>query len=218
MSSLPSGSELDVSLQTWWLFAAAVFLLSGTPGPNMLHIMRKSAEVGFRASVPAMLGCLSALMSVLVLSAIGLAAAFAAVPAVFDVLRYAGIVYLIYLGVKAWRADVGPMHFTEGRPPSLGPWKLYRGGFLVGITNPKLIIFATAFLPQFINGAAPQTVQFVILLTTYGAIELGWYVVYAIGGSSLARSLQRPSWRRVFNRISGSIFVGFGLMLFEARA
>lgn len=80
-----------MSLQTWWLFAAAVFLLSGTPGPNMLHIMRKSAEVGFRASVPAMLGCLSALMSVLVLSAIGLAAAFAAVPAVFDVLRYAGI-------------------------------------------------------------------------------------------------------------------------------
>jgi threonine/homoserine/homoserine lactone efflux protein len=169
--------------------------------------------------VPAMLGCLSALMSVLILSAIGLAAAFAAVPAVFDILRYAGIVYLIYLGVKAWRADVGPMDSTEARPPSLGSsWKLYRGGFLVGITNPKLLIFATAFLPQFINGAAPQAVQFAILLTTYGAIELGWYVVYAMGGSSLARSLQRPSWRRVFNRISGSIFVGFGLMLFQARA
>lgn len=209
-----------MTLQTWWLFVVAVFVLSGTPGPKMLHVMKRSTEVGFRRSIPAMLGCLSAILLALLLSAIGLAAVLTALPAVFEVLRYLGIAYLVYLGVRAWHEDPAPLDLAEGAPDRANPlplWKLYRDGFLIGITNPKLLLFATAFLPQFVDNAAPQAPQYGILLATFGVIELGWYAVYAFGGHSLARHIQRPRWKRLFNRISGTVFIGFGLALFQAQ-
>jgi threonine/homoserine/homoserine lactone efflux protein len=210
-----------MTLQTWWLFVAAVFVLSGTPGPNMLHVMKRSAEVGFRRSTPTMLGSLSALLLALLLSAIGLAAVLTALPAVFELLRCVGIAYLVYLGVKAWREDPASLAVADGTPQqsnALPLRTLYRDGFLICITNPKLLLFATAFLPQFIDNAAPPAEQYGILLATYGVIELGWYAVYAFGGHSLARHLRRPRWKRLFNRLSGTVFIGFGLALLQARA
>jgi len=93
-----------MTLHTWWLFTAAVFLLSGTPGPNMLHILSRSVELGLRRSVAAMAGCLLALILILAASAAGLTTLLLALPGAFEVLRYAGVAYLVYLGIKAWRS------------------------------------------------------------------------------------------------------------------
>jgi len=94
---------------------------------------------------------------------------------------------------------------------------LFRGGFLVSIINPKLLLFAAAFLPQFINQSAPQFPQFVILIVTFGLIELFWYAMYGLGGQKLAVYLKRPALNKLFNRLTGTLFFGFGFMLLKAK-
>src|ERR1700754_2164102 len=103
-----------MTLRTWWLFVTAVFLLCGTPGPNMLHVMTRSIRFGFRRSLAAMAGCYSAILLVLSASAAGLTALLMAVPGAFEILRYAGVAYLIWLGVKAWRGDDAPVDIGAG--------------------------------------------------------------------------------------------------------
>lgn len=207
-----------MSLHTWWLFVVAVFLLSGTPGPNMLHILSRSVELGMKRTVLAMAGCLSAVTLVLVASAAGLTALLLAVPGAFDVLRYMGVAYLLYLGVKAWRAEVQPI---EADGPALArevaAGELFRAGFAIGISNPKLLLFAAAFLPQFVNPRMPEAPQFAILVVTFAVLECFWYFVYALGGRSLARHLERPRVKRWFNWLTGGIFMGFGLALLKAK-
>lgn len=207
-----------MALHTWWLFVGAVFLLSGTPGPNMLHVMTRSVDMGFRRSMAAMAGCLSAVVIVLAASAAGLTTLLLALPGAFEVIRYAGVAYLLFLGVKAWRADVAPVDVGDGSiAPGLSHFAVLRGGFLIGISNPKLILFAVAFLPQFVNPAKAQMPQFAILVGTFAVIEAFWYAVYALGGHSLSRYLNKPAVKRAFNRMTGAIFVGFGLALLKVK-
>ncbi len=206
-----------MTLERWWFFVGVAFLLCGTPGPNMLHIMARSVELGFRRSIPAMAGCLAAIGAALAASAAGLSALLIAVPAAFELLRYAGAAYLLYLGIKAWRAPVAPADIVDQPVAARGAWELMRGGFLVGISNPKLILFAAAFLPQFVSPNAPQVPQFAILVATFIALETFWYCVYALGGRSIARLLTRPALKRGFNRLTGIIFIAFGIGLLTAR-
>lgn len=207
-----------MALHSWWLFVGAVFLLLGTPGPNMRHILTRSVDMGVKRSIAAMAGCLAAVVLVLAASAAGLTTLLLALPGAFEVIRYAGVAYLLYLGVKAWRADIAPLDVSENAlPPSLSRTALFRGGFLIGISNPKLILFAAAFLPQFINPARPQIPQFATLVATFAVIEAFWYGVYALGGRSLSRYLARPVVKRAFNRMTGAIFIGFGLALLRVK-
>ncbi|HWU01835.1 MAG TPA: LysE family translocator, partial [Novosphingobium sp.] len=193
-----------MTLHVWWLFVGVCFLLSGTPGPNMLHILSRSVELGMRRSTAAMAGCLTAIVSVLAASAAGLTTLLLAVPGAFDVLRYTGVAYLLYLGVKAWRSDdvAGTTPLDAGGDPqdkrlrpTVSALAVYRGGFMISISNPKLILFAVAFLPQFINPALAKAPQFAILVLTFAVIEAFWYGIYATGGRSLSRFLDRPAIR-----------------------
>lgn len=207
-----------MTLHTWWLFFVAVFLLCGTPGPNMLHVMTRSVRFGLRRSLIAMLGCLAGLLALLVASATGLAALLIASPRLFDVLRYAGVAYLIWLGIKAWREREAPIDVgRDVLTAALSPLQMFRGGFLISISNPKALIFIAAFLPQFINRAELQAPQFAILVATFAVAEMFWYAVYGLGGQKLSRFLVRPGLGRAFNRLTGGIFIGFGLALLGSR-
>jgi len=206
-----------MTLHTWWLFTAAVFLLCGTPGPNMLHILSRSVEIGWRRSIAAMAGCLLALTLILTASAAGLTTLLLALPGAFEILRYLGVAYLVYLGIKAWRSKPSVNDEADVRlSPRLSPLALFRGGFVIGASNPKLILFAAAFLPQFVDPSRPQAPQFAILVATFAVVETFWYAAYAFGGRSLSGYLARPSLRRIFDRITGAILIGFGLMLLRA--
>lgn len=204
-----------MALHGWLLFVAAVVVLCGTPGPNMLHVLTRSVALGWRGTLPAMAGCLTALVAVLAASAAGLAAVLTAVPGLFDILRYAGAAYLAWLGFRAWTTRSTPVDVASAELPRA---HLFRGGFLVGISNPKLLLFATAFLPQFVDRSAPQGPQFAVLVATFALVECLWYAAYALGGTSLARHLTRPRVRRWFDRATGGIFIGFGAALLVARA
>ena len=152
-----------MSMQTWWLFVMMTFVVSATPGPNMLLVMSHSARFGFRAALGTMAGCMTALLAMMSLSAAGLGALLQAFPSVFDALRWIGAAYLAYLGFKSWRSPVHdeplPMS-AEAAGKQASPDRLYRQGLLVAASNPKAILFAAAFFPQFISPELPQMPQF----------------------------------------------------------
>lgn len=204
-----------MTLHAWWVFLSAVFVLSAIPGPNMLLILSRSIEAGFVRSTAAMSGSLSALLIVLFASMAGLTTLFMAIPGAFEVLRYAGVAYLFYLGVKAWRSPVSHSDSTLStvtHTPSSRA-KLFRSGFITCISNPKFILFTVAFFPQFINPLCAQTPQFLTLIATFAVVESFWYCLYALGGRSLALYLQKPAIKQRFNRVTSIIFWGFGLLL-----
>lgn len=205
----------------WWLFAVTVFLIAGSPGPNMLHIMTRSVRHGFARSIWAMAGCLSAVLIALAASGAGVGAILLASPRLFTVLRYAGAAYLVWLGIKAWRgAGKGAAGLDPEIPaaPALSAVALYRGALFTGLSNPKLILFATALFPQFISQKAGWAPQFAILTITFVVIEVSWYVGYALGGQRLARWLASPARQKLFDRATGSLFFAFGAGLIAARA
>ncbi len=206
-----------MTFAVWWLFVVMTFVVSAIPGPNMLLIMTTSARHGVRTAMLAMAGCMTALMVMFGISSAGLGALLQAFPAVFDTLRLVGAAYLAYLGVQCWRAPVAEQNNVEsGSTPAVNAPKsgaTYRQGFLVAASNPKAILFAAAFFPQFINPQLPQLPQFAILLLTFAVIEVGWYFVYAISGRTLFTYLQRSTVMRAFNRATGGVFVGFAALM-----
>jgi threonine/homoserine/homoserine lactone efflux protein len=209
-----------MTLTTWWLFVIMTFVVSATPGPNMLYVMSTSARNGVNAAVVAMTGCMTALLAMMSISAAGLGALLHTFPAVFEALRLAGAAYLAYLGVKCWRAPVSDAT-DEGASRAAAPHAqlgaIYRQGFLVAASNPKAILFAAAFFPQFIHPEAAKLPQFAILLATFSVIEVAWYFVYAVSGKSLAVYLRRASVMRAFNRVTGGVFIGFAALMATAH-
>jgi threonine/homoserine/homoserine lactone efflux protein len=209
-----------MTLTTLWLFVVMTFFVSATPGPNMLLIMSIAARSGLRVAVAGMAGCMTALMIMMSISAAGLGALLQAFPTVFDALRLLGAAYLAYLGVQVWRSPVNePSTATpEAAPVSTANMgAVYRQGFLVAASNPKAILFAAAFFPQFINPQAAKLPQFAILLTTFAVIEISWYFIYAASGKRLSAYLQRASVMRAFNRATGGVFVGFAALMAFAK-
>lgn len=204
-------------LKTWWLYVTAVFLISATPGPNMLHAMTQSIRYGPRRALASMAGLMSAILIGLTASALGVGALLKASPLLFDILRYIGVAYLIWLGIKAWRAPVGEASAGDAVSPRSGH-ALYVTGLLTGLSNPKFIIFAAALLPQFIDPARPFAPQLGLLVGSFVVIEAFWYSVYALGGMRLAVWLRPMSRQRLFNRLTGLMFMGFGGALLGARA
>lgn len=208
-----------MSFATWWLFVAMTFVVSATPGPNMMLVMVSGARAGFRAALATMAGCMTALLGMLSLSAAGLSALLQAFPAVFDTLRLLGAAYLAYLGVQVWRAPVGDASTTDtvasARQDTAG--KRFRQGFMVASSNPKAILFAAAFFPQFIDPARAQLPQFAILLATFIVIETSWYFVYAAGGQRLSAYLRQHAVMKMFNRVTGGVFIGFAVLMADLR-
>ena len=215
-----------MNLSTWWLFVTATFLISAAPGPNMLLIMNQSVRFGLRASIASMAGCMTALMIMFTLSALGLGVILQNAPMVFDALRWLGAGYLAYLGYKVWTAPVTPItaetsaesdaQTQSSNIPSAKT--LFRTGFFTAGSNPKALLFAAALLPQFIQADLPQVPQLMILLATFSVLEIVWYFIYAFGGLSMAKQLRKPNILRWFNRVTGGAFIGFaGLMAVMKR-
>jgi homoserine/homoserine lactone efflux protein len=204
---------------TWWLFACATALIAATPGPNMLQILTRSVQFGVRRSMVAMAGCLTAVLICVTLSALGLGALLTASRGLFEVLRYLGVAYLLWLGWKSWNA---PVETASGVHPAAairggGTAALYRTALFTGLSNPKLIVFAAAFFPQFIRADRPWGPQFAILVATFAAIEVACYFAYALGGRKLVIFLSNPARKRGFNRATGGLFAAFGVGLLTYR-
>jgi threonine/homoserine/homoserine lactone efflux protein len=192
----------------WKLFVAATIVIAATPGPNMLFVMTSSHRFGVRRAFAAMAGCLTGVVAMMTLSAAGLGAVLKTAPRAFTTLRLAGAAYLVYLGARMWTE--APAENRDGPRPQ---GNLYRQGLFVSLSNPKAILFAAAFLPQFIDPDKARAPQFAVLVSLFAAIEVSCYMAYAAGGRRAASLLAEQSFRRIFDRLAGTLFVGFALAL-----
>ncbi|SOE01078.1 LysE family translocator [Caenispirillum bisanense] len=207
--------------QTWLLFVTTVFFLSGTPGPNMLLALSHGIRYGARRAVATGIGAVLALTLLQIVSVTGLGALLAASETAFLVVKWCGVAYLLFIGVKTWRAephvDVSQAEAAglDARPASA--WKLGTQAFLVCVSNPKAIVFLVALFPQFIDTTQPLVPQVTILAVTFGICEFLWIMAYATGGGRLVPILKRAGFGRLVNRLSGGMLIGAGALLAAVR-
>jgi threonine/homoserine/homoserine lactone efflux protein len=219
-------------IHDFWLFVASGIVLNVTPGPDTLYIVGRSVAQGRRAGAMSALGISSGCVVHTVAAAVGLSALLAGSAAAFAVVRYAGAVYLIYLGV---RLLCGRDDRSRGRPtPSARPaasdgdfatsnlklptsnlksWTVYRQGLLTNVLNPKVALFFLAFLPQFVGPDSPhRTAAFLLLGLVFVFNGTIWCLGLAWFGAAVSRRLrERPASGRWLNCASGAVFIGLGV-------
>ena len=139
-------------------------------------------------------------------------------PLAFTIFKWAGVAYLTWLGVQAWRAPIRDEAAdvdaaVKAGPDRRGQMGLLGQGLLITLSNPKALVFMAAFFPQFIDPQRPMAPQLTILVVTMLIIEFGWIMTYAVGGKGLALRLTGPVAQRWLNRMTGALLVGAGLLL-----
>ncbi|MDR5750295.1 MULTISPECIES: LysE family translocator [unclassified Caballeronia] len=207
-----------MSLQTFWLFVPACFAINMAFGPNNVLSLSNGARDGVRLSVLAAFGRLLAFAIMIAVAGLGLGALLMASQTLFTLIKFAGAAYLVWIGVKLIRS--GPALIAERRddapraPARLG--KLAKQEFLVAAGNPKAILVFTAFFPQFVDRAAYAT-SFAVLGAIFLVLELVAIAIYAALGARLGSVANGARGFKWFNRVSGSLMIGFGVMLAFVR-
>lgn len=203
--------------ETWLIFAVTTCIASMTPGPNMLLALTIGMTKGTRAAAAAACGGVISMLILLFISAAGLSAILAASTEAFMAIKWGGVAYLIYLGIKAWRSpaeSLDPANAAAEQDSRARSFrKLFTQAFVVGMSNPKAIVFFAAFIPQFIDPALPQGPQLAVIAATFTVIETFWLMSYATGGNRLVPLLKRAGKVKLINRITGGTLIGAGALL-----
>ncbi|KQY98811.1 lysine transporter LysE [Microbacterium sp. Root53] len=205
-----------MSLSLWFTLLGAGVIISLTPGAGAVNTMANAIASGWRRAIWGILGQQAALVIHVAIVAAGLGAIVAASPVVFEVIRYTGAAYLIYLGVRQIlaRPTVVEVDGVVAVPMREGAWSMFRRGLLVNLTNPKAIVFFVAFVPSFIRPEQPLLPQYAVLTATVVAIDIVvMWGFFATAARGLARLTARPSGQRLLNRIFGVLFIGVGVLL-----
>lgn len=197
------------------LFLPACFALNMAFGPNNLLSMTVGAKQGMSTALVAAMGRLLAFAIMIVVAALGMGSLLMVSETAFTVVKFAGAAYLIWLGIKILRANgrASTEQLELGKTDIRG---LARQEFLVAIGNPKAILIFTAFFPQFVDMNNYWT-SFMIQGVIFLLLEVIAIVAYAYVGTRLSGVLQHAQGLRWVNRISGSMMIGFGLILAMAR-
>jgi homoserine/homoserine lactone efflux protein len=200
-----------VSIETWIALLVASWLISLSPGPGAISCMAAGMRYGYRSGLWNILGLQLGIMLLVAIIAVGLGALLAASTRAFAAVKWAGVAYLVWLGIQHWRAQpraVEPEEETTRRPREL----LLRG-FLINASNPKGIVFMAAVLPQFIDPAAAQWPQYATAAATLVATDLVVMSGYTLLASRLLGALRNPIHVRRSQKLFGAGFIGAGLLL-----
>ena len=203
-----------MQLQLWIYYLLAILVLTATPGPNILLGMTTSVSSGFKASLYTILGGVLATVGIMTLSFTGLGIIVASSEILFTIIKYLGAMYLIYLGYKAFTSkEEDYIIDKESNITSKNKFTLLLKGFIVGASNPKAIVFFIALFPQFIDPNASLFLQYLILVGTFLVPELFWLLLYAYFGAKSSNWFLQKGRAKFFNRITGSVFIGAGVLL-----
>jgi homoserine/homoserine lactone efflux protein len=206
-----------MTLEFWLFYVLTSVGLSLTPGPNGLLALTHGARFGFRPTVFTVLGGCLGFFLLIAASLAGLGALLAASERAFSLAKWIGAAYLVYLGIRVWRAPppVVPAMQADSVPPETRPIRLFQEGFLVAVSNPKGLIFFAAFLPQFMVPGLSFFAQLVILGGTFVAVEFTYELLLARTAQRVAPWLGRHG--KLFNRAAGTAFIGMGAALLNAK-
>ena len=205
-----------MSFETWLAFSAASAVLLIIPGPTILLVVSYALGQGWRAALPTAVGVALGDFTAMTLSMLGVGALLAASATLFTALKLAGAAYLIWLGVKLFRA--GGHLQAEPRRDAASALKMTGHAWMVTALNPKSITFFVAFLPQFLDRNADFWMQMLVFESTFLILAFLNALGYALLAAR-ARSLFSSSHAvRIFNRTGGVMLVGAGLATAAARS
>ncbi|MDI2033518.1 LysE family transporter [Paenarthrobacter nitroguajacolicus] len=203
-----------VQFSLWLALVGAGTLISFTPGAGAIFTMSNSLNSGFRRSIWGIMGQQVALVIHILIVALGVGVLVSNSPVIFNVIRYAGAAYLVYLGIRQFlhKPDLDKERVDDKKnEPALS---MFQRGVWVNLLNPKAIVFFLAFMPQFIRPDQPLVQQYVVLTATVLAIDIMvmWFF-FALAAHSFQRFTHDQRGQMILNRIFGCLFVLVGILL-----
>lgn len=199
-----------MNIEVWFIYVGTVLVLMSTPGPSQLLILSNSISNGFKRSLFTAAGDLSANFIQMLVASVGLVSIISRSQEFFVVIKWAGVIYLIYLGLKLIFSKkqievAGEKQMRSGR-------SLYWQGFITSAANPKAVVFFAALFPQFINPEGSLFLQFAILSSTYLILDAIFLCFYGKFAEWVSLKLV-PSARSHLNKISGGFLICAAILL-----
>jgi threonine/homoserine/homoserine lactone efflux protein len=205
-----------MSLEAWLAFTAASAILVLIPGPTVLLVVSYALGQGWRAALPMAVGVALGDFTAMTLSMLGVGALLATSATIFTVLKWIGAAYLVWLGIKLWRA--GGALAAEPRTSAASSAKMLGHAWLVTALNPKSLTFFVAFLPQFLDPHASFARQMAIFEATFVVLAFTNAFGYALVASRARMLVKNPRALRAVNRVGGSCLIGAGVAAVAVRA
>ena len=200
-------------------FLLAGIIMNLTPGADSIYIITRSIAQGKKAGIYSVLGIGSGAIIHIILAAFGLSVLLAKSILLFNIVKWTGAIYLIYLGIKMLidKSNLFDNETTEFEKADL--WKIYRQGFLTNVLNPKVAIFFLSLLPQFIKPEyANSSIPFLILGGTFLFTGTIWCLFLAYSASFMTDTLRKNDRvGKIMKKVSGYVFIGLGLQLLIKR-
>lgn len=200
-----------MSFDTWLLFCITEFVLCLSPGPAVLYVLSQGLGSGFRASVAANSGIVFGNTIYFVVSATGLGAILVASENIFFVAKWVGTVYLVWLGINYLISKPYELAVEKSRGRSL--YKIFHGGLILQLANPKNIVFFMAILPQFISIEHSVPMQILILGVSSVIIEVSILLFYGALGSKIEKWARDKDWNSGLSKISGVALICVGISI-----
>lgn len=195
---------------TWVLFVITIIVIISIPGPLTLLMVNKSVKYGLRKASPVIFGGSLASSILITISALGLGAIITASEVIFNIIKYLGVAYLIYLGLKLWfyskqdKGDKTKIQKTEKN-------NLFLQSFILGITNPKDIIFFIAFLPQFLTTTSSLATQLSIIIISWGVVDFLCKILYGLVARFISHRIENIAANSLLDKISAIVFIMVGV-------
>lgn len=203
-----------MDLSVWLAFFAAAWAISLSPGAGAVAAMSAGLNHGFARGYFMSFGLVLGIWTQIVVVALGLGALIATSSLAFAVIKWLGVAYLVWLGIKQWRAPAVPLvQADDPTGPAVKHRTLVLRGWGINAVNPKGTVFLLAVVPQFLDLAQPLGHQYLVIAATLGFTDLVVMAGYTALASRVLRLLQAPSHLRVMNRVFGSLFMAAGALL-----
>ena len=199
-----------MDLTLWAAFTVAYLVMALTPGPVVLMIASYALSQGRRSAFAVVAGTTLGDATCMLAAMLGVGALLAASATAFFVLKLVGAAYLVFLGIKLWRAPIVPE--DADAPPPTGMGRMFLHAYLTTVLNPKTVLFFMVFLPQFIDPHAPFARQAAVLAATILVVGGTIDGSYSLAAASLRRFTRRPKTQRAVNRAAGGVLVGEGVL------
>jgi threonine/homoserine/homoserine lactone efflux protein len=198
-----------MSLGHWLAFVAASAILLAIPGPTVLLVISYALGHGRKPAAAIVAGVALGDLTAMTASMLGVGAVLAASAAIFTALRWIGGAYLVYLGIKLWRAPVQANEVDSA--PQIDPLRMFFHSYAVTALNPKSIIFFVAFVPQFLDATRSFLPQVVTMVATFVILATLNATLFALLAAAARQKLREPRVLRAVNRTGGSLLIGAGV-------
>lgn len=202
-----------MELSTWLAFFAASWAISISPGAGAVAAMSAGLNHGFRLGYVTTIGLVLGIWTQIVVVGVGLGAVVATSGTAFLVIKWAGVAYLVWLGVQQWRAPAVPLAAKTEQAGTVRVRTMIFRAWVINALNPKGTVFLLAVVPQFLNLAEPLAPQYAVIAVTLGFTDLVVMGCYTALAAKVLRALTSEAHLRMMNRVFGGLFVAAGMLL-----